>query len=82
MEVVTWRLGSNQTNFYLKKKVIMKGFKTFAYGAIIAILPSLLTYVGGFDWTTLGISPSMAAMIGTGVVALRTMTNTSPGSSK
>lgn len=57
----------------------MKGFRTFIYGGLVAVVPALLTYLGGIDWTSLGISPSAAAVIGAGIIGLRTITTTSPG---
>ena len=54
----------------------MKGFKTFAYGLAIALLPALLEYLGGVDMTaTFGLSPAAGAMIGVGIVALRSITS-------
>lgn len=57
----------------------VKGFRTVILGAFVAIAPALLTYVGGIDWTSLGISPATAAIIGTAIVAVRAITNTSIG---
>lgn len=55
---------------------IGKGFRTIAIGAAIAVAPAALTYIGGIDWTSFGISPSMGAAIGVAVMALRSITNT------
>lgn len=57
----------------------MKGWKTVAFGVLTAILPALLTYLGGIDWTSLGIHPATAAAIGSAIIALRAITNTSIG---
>lgn len=54
----------------------LKGFRTIIVGAVVAVAPAALTYVGGVDWTSIGISPAMGALLGTAVMALRTMTNT------
>lgn len=58
----------------------MKGWKTVVFGLATAILPAAITYLGGVDWTKLGIHPGMAAAIGAIIVGLRAMTNTSIGS--
>jgi hypothetical protein len=57
----------------------MKGFKTVAFGVVIAIAPAAIAYLGGVDWTALGISPPVAALIGSAIVALRAVTNTAIG---
>jgi hypothetical protein len=58
----------------------MKGWKTVIFGALMAIVPPLLTYVGGVDWHALGVSPGVSAAIGAAVIALRAVTNTPIGS--
>lgn len=60
---------------------IGKGLRTLAVGAAIAVGPSLLTYVGGVDWTQFGLSPTAGAVIGVLVMGLRTITNTPVGKS-
>jgi hypothetical protein len=57
----------------------MKGLRTVLYGAVVAIAPSALTYLGGVDWTSLGISPTAGGIIGAGIIALRTVTSTPIG---
>ncbi len=57
----------------------MKGYRTVAFGFLLALLPAGLTYLGGVDWTSLGISASMGAIIGGLVVFLRTITSTPMG---
>ncbi len=57
-----------------------KGYKTFAFGLAVAIIPAIITYLGGVDWHSLGVSPTVAALIGTAIVALRAVTTTPPGS--
>ncbi len=59
----------------------MKGFKSVAFGLAVAVIPSALVYLGGVDWTSLGISPQVAGAIGAAIVVLRAMTNTSIGKS-
>lgn len=58
----------------------MKGFKTVAFGLVVAVAPALVTYLGGVDWTLLGISPGVAAGIGLAVIGLRAVTSTAIGS--
>ena len=58
---------------------MMKGWKTVAFGAVVAIAPAALTYLGGVNWTSLGISPDVAAVIGAMIVGLRAVTNTPIG---
>ena len=55
---------------------MFKGWKTVAFGLLTAIVPAALTYAGGIDWTTTGISPGIAALIGAAIIALRAVTNT------
>lgn len=58
---------------------MLKGFKTVIFGAAVAVAPSLLTYLGGVDWTTIGLSPTTAGAIGAGIIALRAITSTPIG---
>lgn len=51
-----------------------EGMKTFAFGLAVAILPAVLDYIGGVDMTAFGLSPAIAGMIGTAIVALRAVT--------
>lgn len=57
----------------------MKGYKTIAFGLVLAVAPAALTYLGGVDWTSLGISPQAAAAIGLAIIGLRSVTNTAIG---
>jgi hypothetical protein len=57
----------------------MKGWKTVAFGVFVAVVPPLITYLGGVDWTTLGISPTVAGAIGLVIVGLRSVTTTAIG---
>lgn len=54
----------------------VKGWKTVAFGLVMIIVPPALTYLGGVDWTSLGVSPAMAAAIGAAIIGLRAVTNT------
>ena len=58
----------------------MKGWKTVLFGAVTAIAPAALVYLGGIDWTHLGINPAVAGAIGTIIIGLRAITNTAVGS--
>lgn len=58
----------------------VKGWKTVIFGLAVIVVPSALTYLGNIDWTTLGISPAAASVIGLAIVALRAATNTALGS--
>jgi hypothetical protein len=57
----------------------MKGFKTVAFGLALVVIPPTVTYLGGVDWTTLGLSPGVSAAIGFVVIGLRAVTNTAIG---
>lgn len=57
----------------------MRGWKTVLFGLATAIVPAALTYLGGVEWTSMGISPGMAALIGAAIVALRAATSTPIG---
>jgi hypothetical protein len=56
---------------------MLQGFKTFAFGAALAVLPQVITYVSNFDFTTtFGLSPNAASIVGAAVIALRAVTST------
>lgn len=57
----------------------MKGWKTVLFGLLTIIVPSALTYLGGVDWTSLGISPGVAGIIGATIIGLRAATSTPIG---
>jgi hypothetical protein len=59
--------------------VKIKGWKTVAFGLATALLPAGLTFLGGVDWTSIGISPWLAGLIGAAIIALRAVTNTPVG---
>lgn len=58
---------------------MLKGYRTVIFGLAVATIPPALTYVAGIDWTSLGISPSVAAVIGAAIVGLRAATSTALG---
>jgi hypothetical protein len=58
----------------------MKGYRTVIFGLATAVLPVALTYLGGIDWTKLGISPGVAIGLGAMIIALRAATTTAIGS--
>lgn len=55
---------------------MLKGWKTLIYGAAVAVLPALLSFLGGIDMTALGLNPGIAAAIGAGIIGLRAYTST------
>ena len=57
----------------------MKGLRTFIFGAVVAVAPAALNYLGAIDWQTLGLSPSAGAVIGAIIIGLRAITSTPPG---
>lgn len=54
----------------------LKGWRTVIFGLATALLPAALVHLGGIDWTMLGISPGISAMIGAAIIALRAATTT------
>lgn len=56
-----------------------KGWKTVIFGAGVALAPAFLTYIAGIDWTTLGVHPATAAIIGAAIIALRAVTTSAIG---
>jgi hypothetical protein len=60
----------------------VKGWRTVFFGGVVAVAPALLTYLGGVDWTALGVSPAMGAVIGAGIIGLRAITTGPIGGSK
>ena len=57
----------------------MKGWRTIAFGLFIATGPAAISYLGGVNWTQLGISPGVSAAIGLIIVGLRAITNSAVG---
>ncbi len=58
---------------------MLKGYRTLIFGAAVAVVPPLMTYLGGVDWTSIGISPGAAAVIGAAIIGLRAVTTTALG---
>lgn len=57
---------------------MFNGFKTFAVGLALAVLPQAISYVSGFDFVhAFGLSPNAASIVGVVMIALRAVT-TSP----
>ena len=54
----------------------LKGFRTVGFGLATALLPAALQYIGGLDVTSLGLSPPVAAVLGSAIMALRYFTTT------
>lgn len=59
---------------------MLKGWKTVLFGLLVAIAPPAVTYLGGVNWTSIGISPAVAGVIGAIIIGLRAVTNTAIGS--
>jgi hypothetical protein len=58
----------------------LKGWRTYAIGFAMAVVPAGLTYLAGLDWTKI-VSPQLAPIIaGVIMIAMRSITTTSPGS--
>jgi|APFre7841882654_1041346.scaffolds.fasta_scaffold608479_2 hypothetical protein len=57
----------------------MKGWRTVIFGGLMVVVPPLLTYLGGIDWTSYGISPALSAAIGAVIIGLRAATSTPIG---
>lgn len=57
----------------------VKGWKTVGFGVLMVVVPAALNYLGGVDWTSLGVSPTMGAIIGAIIIGLRAATNTPIG---
>lgn len=57
----------------------MKGWKTLAFGLLLAIGVPALDYLGGVDFAALGLDPKWAALIGAVVMGLRAMTTSAIG---
>ena len=53
------------------------GFKTFATGLALAVLPQVVAYLSNFDFTKVfGLSPNAATAIGLVMIGLRAATTT------
>ena len=58
---------------------MLTGFRTVLVGLIVAIGPAALTYLGGVNWTALGLSPTVGGVIGAVIIGLRAITTTPIG---
>lgn len=53
------------------------GFKTFAGGLALAVLPQAISYITNFDFAhTFGLSPNTATILGLVMIGLRAATST------
>ena len=56
---------------------MLAGFKTFAIGLGLAILPQVVSFVADFDFVkAFGLSPNAATGVGLLIIALRAVTST------
>ncbi|MGO9743989.1 MAG: hypothetical protein ACLPN5_21220 [Roseiarcus sp.] len=56
---------------------MLAGFKTFALGLALAVLPQIVSYVSNFDFVhVFGLSPNAATFIGVVMMGLRAATST------
>ena len=58
---------------------MLTGFRTVLVGLVIAIGPAALTYLGGVNWTSLGLSPTVGVVIGAVIIGVRAITTTPIG---
>lgn len=60
----------------------MKGYRTLAFNAAIAVGSALLSWVAGYDWTQ-HVSPSAAlTVVGVANIGLRLVTSTPVGGAR
>ena len=56
---------------------MLAGFKTFAFGLGLAVVPQAIGFVSNFDFVkTFGLSPNAASVVGVAMIALRAVTST------
>ena len=56
---------------------MLTGFKTFATGLGLAVLPQAISFATSFDFVkTFGISPNAASVVGLLMIGLRAATST------
>lgn len=55
------------------------GYRTLAFGFLVAVAPAALNYLDLVDWTTLGLSPGVGALLGAAIMGLRYITITPIG---
>lgn len=58
---------------------MLTGWKTVLFGLAVAVGPGALDYLGGVNWTSIGISPGVAGILGAVIVGLRAVTSTPIG---
>lgn len=58
------------------------GWKTIAFGLLLAVGVPALDYLGAVNWTALGLDPKWSAVIGVVIMGLRAMTSTPVGRRK
>ena len=58
----------------------MKGWRTFAFGLAVAVVPNAVAYLGNVNWADLGIAPQWSLPIGLAIIGLRAITTTAFGS--
>ncbi len=57
---------------------MLKGFKTFAIGLALTVLPQVAEYTTNFDFVhAFGLSPNAATTVGMLMIGLRAITSTS-----
>ncbi|MDE2579536.1 MAG: glycoside hydrolase family 108 protein [Hyphomicrobiales bacterium] len=62
-----------------EKTTMLKGYRTFIVGFVVAVAPAALQYVGAVDWTKI-LGPTGAFFIsGLVTMAMRAVTTTAPG---
>ena len=52
---------------------LFSGYRTMAFGALVAVAPALMTYLTSVD---VGVSPTAGAVIGAAIMGLRFITST------
>ncbi len=56
---------------------MFNGFKTFAAGLALAVVPQAISFVTNFDFVhAFGLSPNAGSLIGLSIIALRAVTST------
>ena len=61
---------------------MLSGWKTVIFGLATALGPTTLNYLGGVDWTSIGVSPLAGSIIGATIIGLRAVTSTPIGKPK
>jgi hypothetical protein len=56
---------------------MLNGFKTFAVGLGLSVVPQLIAFTSNFDFThAFGLSPNASTLVGLVIIALRAVTST------